>query len=521
MYIAIISLLTNLVLSVSLWGESFSAYVPPPGTYAIQIPANTSVGAGDLYNTTTQTFTSNDTPGATPTPIPPSVIADCLGPECYGDENYLGGSYVRLWDSFGSGGHITLGIDPSNGGAWGAQYLPYVYGSAAPYGIQLVGIRNTVSTGTTTVAQGDLIYGRAAGVFDRLSKNTTATRYLANTGSANSGDPAWDQVNLANGVTGTLPAANGGTGNTTGLAATATALAANPTDCGSNTYATTIDASGNLTCASVSLTAGVTGTLPAANGGTGLTALGTGVATALGTPTSANLLAAVSDETGTGALVFGTSPTLVTPALGTPSALVLTNATGLPLGSTGVTGLLPVARGGTGAAPGADDQVLVSSSTSAGAWASVPNCTDTTGNHLNYTASTNSFSCGTTSGSSPTVGSDLTCDNAAVNTTSATTVLTLPTFSNTGKTTVISGAVAISTSTTGAARTYTLDLSLAGTSKISFSGKTESAASKLSIPFHFVDSTCGSSCVYTVTITSDATTGTQTATDCAISRVSY
>lgn len=46
--------------------------------------------------------------------------------------------------------------------------------------------------------------------------------------------------------------------------------------------------------------------------------------------TSAQLAAIVSDETGTGALVFANSPTLVTPALGTPSAAVLTNATGLP-----------------------------------------------------------------------------------------------------------------------------------------------------------------------------------------------
>jgi hypothetical protein len=70
--------------------------------------------------------------------------------------------------------------------------------------------------------------------------------------------------------------------------------------------------------------------LAAASGGTGLTALGSGVATFLGTPSSANLAAAVTGETGSGALVFATSPTLVTPALGTPSSAVLTNATGLP-----------------------------------------------------------------------------------------------------------------------------------------------------------------------------------------------
>jgi len=54
--------------------------------------------------------------------------------------------------------------------------------------------------------------------------------------------------------------------------------------------------------------------------------------------TSAELAGVISDETGTGALVFANSPTLVTPALGTPSSATLTNATGLPI-STGVSGL--------------------------------------------------------------------------------------------------------------------------------------------------------------------------------------
>ena len=49
------------------------------------------------------------------------------------------------------------------------------------------------------------------------------------------------------------------------------------------------------------------------------------------TGTSLELKTAISDETGSGALVFATSPTLVTPALGTPASGVATNITGLPL----------------------------------------------------------------------------------------------------------------------------------------------------------------------------------------------
>ena len=59
----------------------------------------------------------------------------------------------------------------------------------------------------------------------------------------------------------------------------------------------------------------VAGTLAVANGGTGITSFGAGVATFLGTPSSANLAAAVTGETGTGALVFGTDAALTNPTV--------------------------------------------------------------------------------------------------------------------------------------------------------------------------------------------------------------
>jgi hypothetical protein len=63
-----------------------------------------------------------------------------------------------------------------------------------------------------------------------------------------------------------------------------------------------------------------------------------GIQTFLAAPSSANLRAAMTDETGTGLLVFATSPTLTTPILGTPTSGTLTSCTGLPI-ATGVSGL--------------------------------------------------------------------------------------------------------------------------------------------------------------------------------------
>ena len=144
-------------------------------------------------------------------------------------------------------------------------------------GAELTQAEYITSDGTGHVfesqAQGDTLYATSTTVLSRLAKDANDSRVLTNTGTNN--NPAWAQVTLTTGVTGTLPVANGGTG--------APSLPDGGILLGSSTSAVTamaVLAAGEIvvgdgTTDPVALAAfsSSTGTLKVANGGTGASTL--------------------------------------------------------------------------------------------------------------------------------------------------------------------------------------------------------------------------------------------------------
>jgi hypothetical protein len=163
----------------------------------------------------------------------------------------------------------------------------------------------------------------------QLRKDTAANWTSANPTLAN-GQPGWEsdtnKLKIGNGSTVWASLAYFGS------AGTVTSVAFSGGTTGLTVTGSPITTSGTITLA---------GTLAVANGGTGVTS-----------------------STGTGNVVLSTSPTLVTPVLGTPTSGTLTSCTGLPL-TTGVTGTLAVANGGTGvtSSTGSGNVVLSTSPT--------------------------------------------------------------------------------------------------------------------------------------------------------------
>lgn len=212
-------------------------------------------------------------------------------------------------------------------------------GTLTTHGV-LLGQGTSSVTATTVGATGSVLAGNTSA---DPTFQTIAT-VLDNLGSTQGqllyrGASAWTVLNP--GTSGQLLQSGGPSANPSWITAGGTGTVTSVDVSGGTTGLTT---SGGPVIGSGTIT--LAGTLIPANGGTGITSLGAGVAAWFGTPSSANLAAAVTDETGSGALVFATSPTLSAPVLGTPASGTLTNCTGLPNAS--VVGLGTAALKSTG-----------------------------------------------------------------------------------------------------------------------------------------------------------------------------